>query len=217
MIVYDPVNAFNMAYRGYQYPLPHSWRYAIRLEDQIEWLLQALMCLNEYGINSGDLAEAETDIYNSVIAALRKEIEALRRRIDMIAEQGSICVNPVTGLTTSVSVAVKQMWDMLRTRAMSWNELQYWAETQNLTWDAFEALGYTYFDVDMFSNNYFGDGDLRYMFTPTANINADVTQTEVSESTIMDLVEQRLIDWAIAHPSGHTYGEIDSMGFIYEV
>ena len=28
---------FDFAYQGFQYPLPPSWKYAIRLEDQIAW------------------------------------------------------------------------------------------------------------------------------------------------------------------------------------
>lgn len=46
---------FDFAYQGYQYPLPPSWKYAIRLEDQIQWLLQALLKINDEAISQSIL------------------------------------------------------------------------------------------------------------------------------------------------------------------
>ena len=45
-VITDPESAFDFAYKGFQYALPPSWKYAVRQQDQIYWLLQALLKLN---------------------------------------------------------------------------------------------------------------------------------------------------------------------------
>lgn len=46
---------FDIAYKGFQYPLPPSWKYAMRLEDQIQWLLQALLKVNDEAVSQSIL------------------------------------------------------------------------------------------------------------------------------------------------------------------
>lgn len=62
MAVFDGLTGLDFAYKGFQYPLPPSWKRAIRLEDQINWLLQALMAVNDSGINNEELTKAITAI-----------------------------------------------------------------------------------------------------------------------------------------------------------
>lgn len=52
---------FDIAYQGYQYPLPPSWKYAIRLEDQIQWLLQALLKINDEAVSQSILEAGLAD------------------------------------------------------------------------------------------------------------------------------------------------------------
>lgn len=49
---------FDFAYKAMQYPLPPTWKYAIRQQDQIMWLLQALLTINdEYSTFDTAIAE----------------------------------------------------------------------------------------------------------------------------------------------------------------
>ena len=53
----DKCNRLDFAYRGYQYPVPPSWKYAVRLEDQIQWLLQAILKTADDAMSEDDLLD----------------------------------------------------------------------------------------------------------------------------------------------------------------
>ena len=127
-VIQDPKNEFDFAYRGYQYPLPPSWKYAVRLEDQIQWLLQALLKVNANGLSIEVLNEAveelqadieatdaaaqnyaksaldQAHIYTNAVAAdLEKEIQA--------AGGSGYVRDPVTGEPAPLYTALKHVFD----------------------------------------------------------------------------------------------------------
>lgn len=161
-LVRDPCNAFDFAYKGFQYPLPPSWKRAVRLEDQIQWLLQALLKLNCAAVSQEDLDELERLLVD-YISRVDAQIE---ERIDALQKGWYAGRNPVTGMYDFGYVIYKQMYDMLRVYACTWDEL---AET-GMTWNDLNATGYSWFEVDMFGNLYWGDGDIRAKYTPREHV-----------------------------------------------
>lgn len=161
-LVRDPCNAFDFAYKGFQYPLPPSWKRAVRLEDQIQWLLQALLKLNCAAVSQEDLDELEKLLVD-YISRVDAQIE---ERIDALQKGWYAGRNPVTGMYDFGYVIYKQMYDMLRVYACTWDEL---SET-GMTWNDLNATGYSWFEVDLFGNLYWGDGDIRAKYTPREHI-----------------------------------------------
>lgn len=161
-LVRDPCNAFDFAYKGFQYPLPPSWKRAVRLEDQIQWLLQALLKLNCAAVSQEDLDDLERLLVD-YISRVDAQIE---ERIDALQKGWYAGRNPVTGMYDFGYVIYKQMYDMLRVYACTWDEL---AGT-GMTWNDLKATGYSWFEVDMFGNLYWGNGDIRAKYTPREHI-----------------------------------------------
>lgn len=161
-LVRDPCNAFDFAYKGFQYPLPPSWKRAVRLEDQIQWLLQALLKLNCAAVSQEDLEDLERLLVD-YISRVDAQIE---ERIDALQKGWYAGRNPVTGMYDFGYVIYKQMYDMLRVYACTWDEL---AET-GMTWNDLNATGYSWFEVDLFGNLYWGDGDIRAKYTPREHV-----------------------------------------------
>lgn len=171
------VSALDFAYKGYQYPLPPSWKYAVRTQDQINWLLQAVLALDAAGVSIDDMTAAISDAVASVTQGYREAdanveqvlnaaISALENRVSEFEDRNSAYRNPVTGMRDYGYVVAKQMYDMMRTYALTWDEL---ADT-GLTWDQLKQTGHSWFEVDMFSGTYWGTGEQRAKFTPTENI-----------------------------------------------
>lgn len=186
MAVLDNVSDFDIAYKGYQYPLPPSWKYAIRQQDQINWLLQALLKVNADGVSADYLAEqiatAVQGVTNGYVNAdervkhyLEQLIAALEAEVDQLQIGHTATRNPVTGMRNFTYVALKQMYDMLRAYACTWDELK----NTGMTWDELKATAHSWFEVDMFGNTYWGDGEQRAKFTPTDHI--DVNSPGYSE------------------------------------
>lgn len=161
-VITDPESAFDFAYKGFQYPLPPSWKYAVRQQDQIYWLLQALLKLNCAAVSQEDLDDLERLLVD-YISRVDAQIE---ERIDALQKGWYAGRNPVTGMYDFGYVIYKQMYDMLRVYACTWDEL---AET-GMTWDELNATGYSWFEVDLFGNLYWGDGDIRAKYTPREHI-----------------------------------------------
>lgn len=179
-IIIDPVNDFNWAYKGFQYPLPKSWKYVVRVEDQLQWLLQGLMRLNDSGVSVDYLDEELGRAIDALTSQLADELERIERELGEAtsdleqkiaeAEYGYLVSrNPVTGSLDRGYVVFKQMYDMLRVDALTWDEL----DATGMTWDALHDSGYSWFEVDMFSNVYWGDGKPRAKYTPVSHIDAN--------------------------------------------
>lgn len=156
------VSALDFAYKGYQYPLPPSWKYAVRIQDQINWLLQAVLALDTEGVSEDDLRQGIDD----AVAMFRAQIAPLQDEIRQIEDYNAVFRNPVTGMRDYGYVVAKQMYDMLRTYACTWDELR----DTGMTWNALKATGHSWFEVDMFGNIYWGDGEQRAKFTPADHV-----------------------------------------------
>lgn len=211
MAVIENIGDFDFAYKGYQYPLPPSWKYAVRQQDQINWLLQAILKVSAEGVSAEYLSEQISDAVQSVTngyvnadAALKQYLGSLIAALEdeLSKLEGGITAqrNPVTGMRDYAYQVSKQMYDMLRTYACTWDEL---ANTGK-TWDELKASGHSWFEVDMFGNIYWGDGQQRAKFTPTDHI--DVNTPGYSEyhpdMGAGDLVKMR------------SWGDIASFGFV---
>lgn len=132
MTVFDGLTGLDFAYKGFQYPLPPAWKRAIRLEDQINWLLQALEAVNENGINDSELEEA----INAVRENLQKQINdlqegweagdsALQEQIKNITLGLFLVHNPVTGSYDYTNAALRQLYDAARPFAATYADLDY--------------------------------------------------------------------------------------------
>lgn len=174
------VSSLDFAYKGYQYPVPPSWKYAVRIQDQINWLLQAVLLLDGAGVSTDELSAAiaeavarVTQAYEGADASLDQKFDALIAAIEgelrQVEDRNAVFRNPVTGFRDYGYVVAKQMYDMLRVHASTWDELKGTGKT----WDQLKADGHTWFEIDMFSDTYYGTGEARAKFTPTDHI--DVT------------------------------------------
>lgn len=132
MAVFDGLTGLDFAYKGFQYPLPPSWKRAIRLEDQINWLLQALMAVNDSGINDEELTKAITALADDLqgqINGLRNGWESgdsqLQEQIKNITAGLFLVHNPVTGSYDYHQVAFRQLFDACRPFAATYADIDY--------------------------------------------------------------------------------------------
>lgn len=132
MAVYDDLTALDFAYKGFQYPLPPAWKRAIRLEDQINWLLQALEAVNDAGINDSELETAVETLREN----LQKQIDdlqegwlsgdsALQEQIKNITAGLFLVHNPVTGSYDYHQVAFRQLYDASRPFTATYADMDY--------------------------------------------------------------------------------------------
>lgn len=167
MAVFDGLSGLDFAYKGFQYPLPPYWKRAIRLEDQINWLLQALMAVNDSGINDEELKKAISELDNDLqgqINDLRSGWEAgdslLQEQIKHITAGLFLVHNPVTGTYDYHQVAFRQLFDACRPYAATYGDLDYLGigeatahgtaqTTQYLSYNDLDALPYGAYDGAM--------------------------------------------------------------------
>ena len=125
---------FDIAYQGYQYPLPPSWKYAIRLEDQIQWLLQALLKINDEAVSQSileaglaDNLEQAKEYADALYKALKNQItenyEELDERITNIYAGISMWLSPVVdGNKRYAPYINKQLFNAARPYAATYDE-----------------------------------------------------------------------------------------------
>ena len=160
MAVFDGLTGLDFAYQGFQYPLPPAWKRAIRLEDQINWLLQALMAVNDSGINDEELKKAISaldDDLQGQINDLRSGWESgdsrLQEQIKNITAGLFLVHNPITGSYDYHQGAFRQLFDACRPFAATYADIDYLgigeatahgtAQTsQYLTYDDLDTLTY---------------------------------------------------------------------------
>lgn len=210
-VITDPKSTFDFAYYGFQYPLPSSWKYAVRQQDQIYWLLQALLTVNDNGVSDEylqeQIAQAVADLtngYNNADERLAHRLDALisalQEQVDNLTVGVTAQRNPVTGMRNYGYVVSKQMYDMLRTYACTWDELK----NTGMSWDELKATNHTWFEVDMFGNIYWGDGEQRAKFTPSDHI--DVNTPGYSEYQPGQLTGEAVI--------ARSWGDMAAFGFL---
>lgn len=132
MAVFDGLTGLDFAYKGFQYPLPPSWKRAVRLEDQINWLLQALMAVNDSGINVEELTKAIAELADDLqgqVNDLRNGWESgdsqLQEQIKNITAGLFLAHNPVTGSYDCHQVAFRQLFDASRPFAATYADADY--------------------------------------------------------------------------------------------
>lgn len=132
MAVFDGLTGLDFAYKGFQYPLPPAWKRAIRLEDQINWLLQALMAVNDSGINDEELHKAISELDNDLqgqINDLHSGWESgdsrLQEQIKNITAGLFLVHNPITGSYDYHQVAFRQLFDSCRPFAATYADIDY--------------------------------------------------------------------------------------------
>lgn len=127
---------FDFAYQGFQYPLPPSWKYAIRLEDQIQWLLQALLKINDEAVSQSILdagladnleqAKEYTDtLYNVLKNQIAENYEDLDERITNIYAGISKWLSPVVdGNKRYAPYINKQLFNVARPYAATYEDFK---------------------------------------------------------------------------------------------
>lgn len=102
---------FDFAYKAMQYPLPPTWKYAIRQQDQIMWLLQALLTINdEYSTFDEAIAELKKLVadtiaeFDKIIAETKKEftdqLDAVQAELNAVEGLQAILVQMQNELKT---------------------------------------------------------------------------------------------------------------------
>jgi hypothetical protein len=158
----DACNALDFAYRGYQYPLPPSWKYAVRLEDQIQWLLQAILKLADESLGDEDLDR----LYRSLKEYIDDKAGKLQKELNELSAGGGYSVSPTDGFKRSGTVTARQLFDASRPFGMTYAGLAAAVKT----YDEVKAKGKTYDQVDFFATLWFGDGSMTAHRTPAADI-----------------------------------------------
>lgn len=125
---------FDFAYEGYQYPLPPSWKYAVRLEDQIQWLLQALLKINDKAVSQSILDAGLADnleqakeyadaLYNVLKNQIAENYEELDERITNIYAGISRWLSPVVDGNKQYAPYInKQLFNSARPYAATYEE-----------------------------------------------------------------------------------------------
>lgn len=127
---------FDFAYQGFQYPLPPSWKYAVRLEDQIQWLLQALLKINDESVSQSILDAGLADnleqakgyaeaLYNVLKTQIAENYEELDERITNIYAGISMWLSPVVDGNKQYAPYIdKQLFNAARPYAATYGEFK---------------------------------------------------------------------------------------------
>lgn len=171
MPIIKSISDFDFAYQGYQYPVPPSWKYLIRQQDQINWLYNAIAYLNDFGINTDELTTQLNDLRaellgaigegdanqqnytDAQIAALGQQLTAkiadLQDQINNIVAGKALWVNPITGLIAMGERIDRALYDVARPYGATYEQVQaYYANDDYETVDATFSLN-TYMQVDV--------------------------------------------------------------------
>lgn len=156
MAVFEGLTGLDFAYKGFQYPLPPAWKRAIRLEDQINWLLQALMAVNDSGINDDELNKAISELdadLQGQINDLRSGWESgdsrLQEQIKNITAGLFLVHNPITGSYGYHQVAFRQIFDACRPFAATYADIDYLGIGEATKYGTAQTSQYlTYADLD---------------------------------------------------------------------
>ena len=156
---------FDFAYQGYQYPLPPSWKYAIRLEDQIQWLLQALLKINDEAISRSILdagladnlkqAKEYTDtLYNVLKNQIAENYEELDGQIKALVAGISQWLSPVCDGNNQYAPYIdQQLFNAARPYAASYDEVVSWGTKNEYTYDQVKTAlsSYTQYQLCMYA------------------------------------------------------------------
>ena len=156
---------FDFAYQGYQYPIPPSWKYAIRLEDQIQWLLQALLKINDEAVSQAILeagladtleqAKEYADVLNSALTTkVNANYEDLSEQIKALAAGISQWLSPVCDGNNQYAPYIdQQLFNAARPYAASYEEVDAWGTENEYTYDQVKTAlsNYTQYQLCMYA------------------------------------------------------------------
>lgn len=130
-----------------------------------EGIKKILLELDRLAAYANEIADAVNDDtrYTDLerrVSQLTEDVERIQDELDAIAAGGRYR-NPVTGGYDYAYVVAKQVLDLLRTHCMTWRQL---AET-GMTWGAMHDAGHTYLELEMESNDIYGNGKPQYKLT----------------------------------------------------
>lgn len=166
MSVVKSLTELSFAYEGFQYPLPPSWKYAVRQQDQIIWLYNAIAYVWHNTSNTDDLSELEAKLMNAIAEAetnanayTDKESAALTAKIvevynELLAlinetQGGARWLNPITGLIDSARNIDKQLYDIARPYGCTYAQIEARYSTQDYAAITSIFSPYTYVNVDV--------------------------------------------------------------------
>lgn len=155
---------FDFAYKGFQYPIPPSWKYAIRLEDQIQWLLQALLKINDEAVSQSILeagladtleqAKEYTDTLNKALSSkVNANYEDLSDQIKALAAGISQWLSPVCDGNNQYAPYIdQQLFNAARPYAASYDEVVSWGTEKEYTYDQVKTAlsSYTQYQLCMY-------------------------------------------------------------------
>ena len=148
--------------------LPNLYWDAYSNEERIK-----RMCLEIDGLKRyadaivADIEAGGTDDIEKEIALLAKSVEALRYDMYVISRNGSR--SPIDGSYAPLYSILKQMYDLLRTRSMTWASVA----ATGKTWNELAATGKTYLDFDVNANEILGDNTETLKYTSAEGIDTD--------------------------------------------
>ena len=171
MPIIKSISDFDFAYQGYQYPVPPSWKYLIRQQDQINWLYNAIAYLNDFGINTDELTTQLNDLRaellgaigegdanqqnytDAQIAALAQQLSAkiadLQEQINNIVAGKALWINPITGVIATGERIDRALYDVARPYGATYEQVQtYYTNDDYETVDTTFSLN-TYMQVDV--------------------------------------------------------------------
>lgn len=139
-------------------------------EQRILAICKRLGELTDY---ADQLADAENVTRKELmrVATLAQELQGdvndLRDEMANLARGGRVR-NPVSGDYSLMYTAAKQVYDLLRPRAITWAEMA----NSGRTWEQMAGDGYTYAEIELFGNEYYGDNTEHAHVTPPESIDA---------------------------------------------
>lgn len=158
----------NLGDYGNPHELPSLYYNVKSSEQRIKLICDEIDRLNE-NIRRLDHKDAEIDRY---LDRLNRQMHYLRNKLDELLDdalaliEGGKVRNPVTGDFDYEYVTDKQMYDMLRVYAATWEEMS----DTGKTYKELNKDGHTYAEMDMFANLYYGDGKIRAKYTDKNDI-----------------------------------------------
>ena len=157
-------------YTSFTPSVPQFYQNAYSSEEALKKILFELGRLAAY---ANDLADAIND---------RRDFERLELRVARLEEwannvrdaldalvNGGRARNPMSGMFDFLYIILKQMYDTLRTHAMTWRQLA----ATGRTWAELAGDSKTYIEVDMLSNDIWGDGTELIKYTSPNRIDVN--------------------------------------------
>lgn len=162
MAKYEGITGLDFAYKGFQYPLPPTWKRAIRIEDQINWLLQAILYVDNETISNSELNEAIETLKTYVDNAdsdLQNAIDELQEgwktddakiwaELEKLVAGLFLMRNPIDGDYTYAYNALRQVYDAARPYAITYADLDYLGAGQEAIYPSDSTRYFRYEDLD---------------------------------------------------------------------